>query len=40
LRPPPQFGSIIGMLRHVRDRPLGLQCAKVLMIYFKKLSNQ
>jgi len=34
---PPHFGSIIDVLRHVPDRPLDLQCARVLMIYFKKL---
>jgi hypothetical protein len=32
---PPHFGSIIDVLRHVRDQPLGLQCSEVLMIYLK-----
>jgi len=36
---PPQFGSIIAVLRHMRYRRLDLQCAKALMTYFKKRSN-
>jgi hypothetical protein len=32
----PQFGSIIDVLRHVLNRRLDPQCAKVLMTYFKK----
>jgi hypothetical protein len=32
----PQFGSIIAVLRHMLNRRLDLQCAKVLMTYFKK----
>jgi hypothetical protein len=33
---PPQFSSIIMVLRHMLNRRLDLRCAKVLMIYFKK----
>jgi hypothetical protein len=36
----PQFGSIIAVLRHVPNRPLDLQCARVLMSYSEKLSNR
>jgi hypothetical protein len=32
----PQFGSIIHVLRHVLNRRLDPQRAKVLMTYFKK----
>ena len=39
LRPPP-FGSIMRALRHVPNRPLDLQCARVLMTYLEKLSKQ
>jgi CBS domain-containing protein len=35
---PPHFGSIIDVLRHVPDRPLDLQCTRVLMKHFENLS--
>jgi hypothetical protein len=34
------FGSIIRALRHVPNRPLDLQCSRVLMTYLEKLSKQ